>query len=86
MEGEIQKEINKLKYFLEERDYLIQIKDYTEMEVVTKRADKIVDRLSDLISLDEELKMEKGYQIKLRDFNCRQRKAVENLKKPTRGD
>ena len=32
LEGEIQKEINKLKYFLEETDDLIQIKDYTEME------------------------------------------------------
>ena len=42
LEGEIQKEINKLKYFLEETDDLIQIKDYTEMEIVTKRADKIV--------------------------------------------
>ena len=37
LEGEIQKEVNKLKYFLEETDDLIQIKDYTEMEIV-KRA------------------------------------------------
>ena len=60
LEGEIQKEINKLKYFLEETDDLIQIKDYTEMEIVTKRADKIVDRLSDLISHAEELKIDSG--------------------------
>ena len=60
LESEIQKEINKLKYFLEETDDLIQIKDYTEMEIVTKRADKIVDRLSDLISHAEELKIESG--------------------------
>ena len=38
LEDEIQKEMNKLKYFLEETDDLIQIKDYTEMEIVTKRA------------------------------------------------
>ena len=37
LEGEIQKEVNKLKYFLEETDDLIQIKDYTDMEIV-KRA------------------------------------------------
>ena len=60
MEGEIQKEINKLKYFLEETDDLIQIKDYTEMEIVTKRAEKIADRLSDLISHAEELKIDRG--------------------------
>ena len=57
---EIQKEINKLKYFLEKTDDLIQIKDYTEMEIVTKRAEKIADRLSDLISHTEELKIDSG--------------------------
>ena len=60
LEHEIQKEINKLKYFLEETDDLIQIKDYTEMEIVTKRAEKIADRLSDLISHTEELKIDSG--------------------------
>lgn len=60
LEGEIQKEINKLKYFLEETDNLIQIKDYTEMEIVTKRAEKIADRLSDLISHTEVLKIDSG--------------------------
>ena len=45
LEGEIQKEINKLKYLLEETDDLIQIKDYTEMEIVTKRAEKIAEEL-----------------------------------------
>ena len=60
LEDEIQKEINKLKYFLEETDDLIQIKDYTEMEIVTKRAEKIADRLSDLISHTEELKIDSG--------------------------
>ena len=59
-EGEIQKEINKLKYFLEETDDLIPIKDYAEMEIVTKRAEKIADRLSDLISHAEELKIDRG--------------------------
>ena len=60
LEDEKQKEINKLKYFLEGTDDLIQIKDYTEMEIVTKRAEKIVDRLSDLISHAEELKIDSG--------------------------
>ena len=37
---------------------MIQIKDYTEMEIVTKRAEKIANRLSDLISHTEELKID----------------------------
>ena len=60
LEDEIQKEINKLKYFLEKTDDLIQIKDYTEMEIVTKRAENIADRLSDLISHTEEFKIDSG--------------------------
>ena len=60
LEGEIQKEISKFKYFLEETDDLIQIKDYTEMEIVTKRAEKIADRLSDLTSHADELKIDSG--------------------------
>ena len=58
LESEIEKEINKLKYFLEEVDDLIQLKDYTEMEIVTRRAEKIIDKLSDLISHTEELKID----------------------------
>ena len=38
----------------------IRDRDYTEMEIVTKRADKIADRLSDLISHAEELKVGSG--------------------------
>ena len=98
LEDEIQKEINKLKYFLEETDDLIQIKDYTEMEIVTKRAEKIADRLSDLISHTEELKIDSGVspravrqwkkdvKASYAAFYCRQRKAVENPKKQARGD
>ena len=39
---EIDKEINKLKYFLEETEELIEIKDYTEMEIVNKQAGNII--------------------------------------------
>lgn len=60
LESEIEKENNKLKYFLEEADDLIQLKDYTEMEIVTRRAEKIVNKLSDLISHTEELKIDGG--------------------------
>ena len=57
---EIEKEINKLKYFLEETEELIEIKDFTEIEVANKRAEKIIAKLSDLVSQTEELKIERG--------------------------
>ena len=55
---EIDKEIEKVKYFMEEIDELIKIQDYSEMEIVNKRAVKIITKLSDLISQTEELKIE----------------------------
>ena len=55
---EIDKEINKLKYFLEQTEELNEIKDYTEMEIVNKRAGNIITNLSDLVSRTEELKIE----------------------------
>ena len=57
---EIDKEIEKVKYFMEEIDELIEIPDYSEMEIVNKRAVKIITKLSDLISQTEELKIERG--------------------------
>ena len=57
---EIDKEISNLRYFLEETKELIEIKDYTEMEIVNKRAGNIITTLSDLVSQTEELKIERG--------------------------
>ena len=57
---EIDKEIDKVKYFMEEIEELIEIQDYSEMEIVNKRAVKIIAKLSDLISQTEELKIERG--------------------------
>ena len=57
---EIDKEIEQVEYFMEEIDELIKIQDYSEMEIVNKRAVKIITKLSDLISQTEELKIERG--------------------------
>ena len=57
---EIDKEIDKVKYFIEEIEELIKIQDYLEMEIVNKRAVKIIAKLLDLISQTEELKIERG--------------------------
>jgi len=60
LEKEIDKEIQKLRYILNETDDLIQQKDYTEMEIAKRRAEKFVGRLSDLISQAEEMKIDHG--------------------------
>ena len=57
---EIDKEIDKVEYFMEEIEELIEIQDYSEMETVNKRTVKIIAKLSDLISQTEELKIERG--------------------------
>ena len=58
LEKEIDKEIQKLKSFLDETDELIKLRDYTEMDITNRRAEKIVGTLSDLISKVEELKID----------------------------
>ena len=60
LEGDIDKEISKLKYFLEEADEIIQAKNYSEMEAINNRAGKIIDKISELISQTEELKIDNG--------------------------
>ena len=50
LEKEIDKEIHKLKYFLDETDELIKLRDHTEMDIANRRGEKIVGKLSDLIS------------------------------------
>lgn len=50
---EIEKEIDKVKFFMEK----IEI----EMEIVNTQAMKIITKLSDFISQTEELQMERGW-------------------------
>ena len=60
LEKEIDMEILKLKYFLDETDELIKLRDYTEMDIANRRAEKIEGKLSDLVSQVEELKIDSG--------------------------
>ena len=53
LEDEINKEISKLKYFLEEADELIERKDYDEMEILDKQTGKIINKLTDIIAQTE---------------------------------
>ena len=45
LDTEINKEIYKLKYYLEQADDLIEEKDYKEIETVTKRSQAILDKI-----------------------------------------
>ena len=58
LEKEIDKEKQKLKYFLDKTDKLIKLRDYTEMDIANRRVEKIVGKLSDLISQAEEMKID----------------------------
>ena len=60
LEDEIGKEISKLKYFLDEANELIERKDYDEMEILEKRAGKIINKLTDKIAQTEEMKLDHG--------------------------
>ena len=60
LEKEIDKEIHKLKFFLDKTDELIKLRDYTEMDIANRRAGKIVGSLSDIILQAKELKIDHG--------------------------
>lgn len=53
LEKEIDKEKQKLKYFLDETDRLIKLRDYTETDISNRQVEKIVGKLLDLISQAE---------------------------------
>ena len=53
---EIDKEIDKVKYLMEEIEELVEV---WKMEIVNKRAVKIISKLSGLFSLAEDLKIER---------------------------
>ena len=58
-EKDIKKEIDKLDYYLGDTEELIESGDFKEMTVVCKRTDEILDRVNDLVSQMQELKLER---------------------------
>ena len=60
MEKEIDKEIAKLEYYLEPTDELIESNDLEEIQVTIKQATKVRNKLSDLVSKLEEIKIDHG--------------------------
>ncbi|XP_028407824.1 uncharacterized protein LOC114530401 [Dendronephthya gigantea] len=60
MDSKITKAIDKLKYYLEEAEELIEDNDINELRIASKRTDQIRDELNDLISHVQELKLDSG--------------------------
>ena len=56
LEKKIREEIDKLKFYLEEGDELLENCDYSEIALTCKRTDEIQDHLNDLMSTLQELK------------------------------
>ena len=60
IESKIDKEIEKLKYFLEQTNELIEENDLREIETVNKRTKAILDEIYNLVSTAQEMKVEQG--------------------------
>lgn len=60
LQAEIDKEIEKLKYYLEQTDELIVEGDFVEIEVVNKRTKVIHNKLCHLVAHVQEVKIERG--------------------------
>ena len=58
IERAIDKKITRLQYYLEPVDELIENNDITEMEAAIKQASKINDKIMDLISQLEDMKLD----------------------------
>ena len=58
-EKDIKKETDKLEYYLGDTEELIGSGDFKEMAIVCKRTDEMLDRLNDLRSQMQELKLER---------------------------
>ena len=60
LEKKLWKEIEKLRFYLEEAEDLLESGDYSEIKLTCKRTDEIQDRLNDLVSTLQELKIDLG--------------------------
>ena len=60
LERNIDKEVTKLKYYMEPADELIENNDYLEMEISVKQGNQIVNKITDLISQLEGIKLDSG--------------------------
>ena len=60
IENKVNKEIDKLKYYLEQADELTEEKVLREIEAVNTRAKAILDEIYNLVSTAQEMKVDFG--------------------------
>ena len=60
LERDIDKEVAKLKHYMEPADKLIENNDYLEMKIAVKLGSQIISKITDLISQLEGLKLDFG--------------------------
>jgi hypothetical protein len=60
LESKITKADDKLKYYLEETDKLVENNEISQLRIASKRTDKIRDKLNDLHSHIQKLKLDSG--------------------------
>ena len=60
LERDIDKEVAKLKHYMEPADKLIENNDYLEMKIAVKLGTQIISKITDLISQLEGLKLDFG--------------------------
>ena len=64
-EKKVRKEIKKLQFYLEDVDELIEGENFDEIKQVCKRTQEIQDRLNDMVSSLQELKIKLGNASKV---------------------
>ena len=75
LQAEIDKEIEKLKYYLEESDELIKIEDLLEIEIINKRSELIHDMLCNIVDQVHKVNIDRGVETA---------RAVRQWKKDTK--
>ena len=58
LERDIDKEVAKLKHYMEPADKLIENNDYLEMKIAVKQGSQIISKIMDLISQLESMKLD----------------------------
>ena len=71
LERDIDKEIAKLKYYMEPADELIENNDYLVMEIAVKQGTQIISKITDLISQLEGLKLD--FELRRETFDSGRR-------------
>ena len=85
LQSEIKKEVEKLKYYVDNADEIIEEGDYNEIKIINNRTAVILDKINTLVANVQELKIDRGETAR----NVRQWKkeikssTVDALKKNT---